>query len=86
MDAARKEFHLRVPEDISIIGYDDIPMVQWESYDMTTIRQPYGELVDETLAIIQSLQSKEAEEIEQPIVKMIQPVLIERSTVKRRNM
>lgn len=85
MDAARKEFHLRVPEDISIIGYDDIPMVQWESYDMTTIRQPYGEMVDETLAIIQSLQSKEAEEIEQPIIKMIQPVLIERSTVKQRN-
>ena len=52
---------------------------------MTTIRQPYGELVDETLAIIQSLQSKKAEEIEQPIIKMIQPVLIERSTVKQRN-
>ena len=26
IDVARKQFGLRVPEDLSIIGYDDVPM------------------------------------------------------------
>jgi len=31
---------LRVPDDIGIIGHDDIPQAGWAAYDLTTIRQP----------------------------------------------
>jgi len=43
LDAAQK-MGLRVPEDISLIGVDDIPMASWGMISLTTIRQPIGEI------------------------------------------
>jgi DNA-binding LacI/PurR family transcriptional regulator len=40
MDAARYEFGLRIPEDLSVIGFDDVPMASWASYMLSTFRQP----------------------------------------------
>lgn len=34
---------LRVPEDISIVGYDDLPMAAWTTPRLTTVRQPIVE-------------------------------------------
>ena len=39
LDAARS-IGVRVPEQLSVIGYDDIEMSSWPAYDLTTIRQP----------------------------------------------
>ncbi|MCA3625540.1 MAG: LacI family DNA-binding transcriptional regulator [Methylobacterium sp.] len=39
----------RVPEDVSIIGYDDVPMAGWAAYSLTTIRQPVEAMVDATV-------------------------------------
>lgn len=30
----------RIPEDLWVVGYDDIPMAGWEAIGLTTIRQP----------------------------------------------
>ncbi len=46
LDTLRLELGLRVPEDISVIGFDDTREAAWASYDLTTIRQPYTELAD----------------------------------------
>jgi DNA-binding LacI/PurR family transcriptional regulator len=35
---------LRVPEDLSVVGFDDVPMSQWISPPLTTVRQPITEL------------------------------------------
>lgn len=43
MDAARK-IGLRIPEDVSLIGVDDIPMASWSMIDLTTIRQPLNDI------------------------------------------
>lgn len=40
MDAARLERGLRVPDDISIVGFDGVAPALWRSYQLTTIRQP----------------------------------------------
>jgi alanine racemase len=51
---------LRVPEDISIVGYDDLPMAAWTTPRLTTVRQPIvekGRLAARLL--IQRLQGKE---------------------------
>lgn len=52
MEAAREEFGLRIPRDVSIIGFDDVPSASWPSYRLTTIRQPAEALADEALSLL----------------------------------
>ncbi len=49
MDAVRHEFGLRVPEDVGIIGLDDIYFASHRSYDLTTVRQPFSDMVQATV-------------------------------------
>jgi DNA-binding LacI/PurR family transcriptional regulator len=54
MDAARHEFGLRVPDDLSIVGFDDIEQAGWQSYDLTTFRQPMEEIGDFVAGLLTS--------------------------------
>lgn len=38
-----------VPGDVSIIGYDDVPMASWRPYDLTTVRQPVNRMIEATV-------------------------------------
>lgn len=44
IDAARHDFGLRLPDDLSILGFDDIAQAAWAGYDLTTFAQPYAEI------------------------------------------
>ncbi|MHC3472311.1 LacI family DNA-binding transcriptional regulator [Streptomyces sp. 7R007] len=35
---------LRVPEDLSLVGFDDLPEVRWSAPPLTTVRQPLAEM------------------------------------------
>jgi DNA-binding LacI/PurR family transcriptional regulator len=37
---AARELGLRVPEDLSVVGYDDVPLSEWIGPALTTVRQP----------------------------------------------
>ncbi|MGB3406429.1 MAG: LacI family DNA-binding transcriptional regulator [Jannaschia sp.] len=50
MDTLRHDLRLAVPGDVSIVGYDDIAMAAWPSYDLTTIRQPARRMVERTVS------------------------------------
>lgn len=39
MDTARHAFGLRIPEDIVVVGFDDVPMAAAASFRLTTVRQ-----------------------------------------------
>ncbi|ANL36710.1 LacI family DNA-binding transcriptional regulator [Rhizobium phaseoli] len=39
MDVVRQEARLRIPEDVAVIGFDDVPESAWLSYQLTTFRQ-----------------------------------------------
>jgi DNA-binding LacI/PurR family transcriptional regulator len=41
---ALKEAGLRVPQDVSVVGYDDIPEAEFSDPPLTTIRQPMQEV------------------------------------------
>jgi LacI family transcriptional regulator len=41
-----KERGIRIPEDIAIIGFDDLPIAQLSTPTLTTIRQPMKEIVE----------------------------------------
>lgn len=51
IDAAR-HLGLSVPEDVSIIGFDDIQMASWDTYRLTTIGQPLETMVTRCLELL----------------------------------
>lgn len=44
MDAAKRDFSLHIPQDLCIIGFDDIQQASWQAYELTTFRQPLEEI------------------------------------------
>lgn len=49
MDLLRAELRLSVPGDVSVVGYDDVPLAAWPAYDLTTLRQPLNRMVEATV-------------------------------------
>jgi DNA-binding LacI/PurR family transcriptional regulator len=61
MDELRFGLGLSVPGDISIVGYDDVPMAGWRGYDLTTVRQPVNRMVAATVdALIGQIEGNAA--------------------------
>ena len=52
MDVLRMELGLKIPEDVSVVGYDDVKISSWPSYDLTTVRQPINNMVDKTISLL----------------------------------
>jgi DNA-binding LacI/PurR family transcriptional regulator len=52
MDTLRFELGLRIPEDVSVISYDDVPAAAWPAYNLTTVRQCADQMVQETVRIL----------------------------------
>lgn len=52
LETLRCELNLDVPGDVSVVGYDDVPMSAWKTYDLTTLRQPVNRMVDETVKLL----------------------------------
>jgi DNA-binding LacI/PurR family transcriptional regulator len=75
LDAARIEMHRRVPQDVSVVGFDDIPQASWKSYELTTIEQSLSTLTANVLTAL---------ETDEPATRLqVVPVsMIERKTVR----
>lgn len=52
MDVLRGELGLSVPDDVSVVGYDDVPPAAWAAYDLTTVRQRANVMVEETVTLL----------------------------------
>ena len=52
MECLRSEFDIRIGKDVSIVGYDDVDLASWPSFDLTTIRQPSNRMVEETVTTL----------------------------------
>jgi len=73
LDVLRYELNLKVPDDVSVIGFDDVPIASWPAYDLTTVRSPANRMVDETVSILMDcIDNKTTEprriEIDGPLV------------------
>ena len=54
MDAARDR-GLAIPADIGFLGFNDMSMAAWHTYDLTTIRQPVKEIIATSVEQVVSL-------------------------------
>jgi len=49
LDALRERLGLSVPNDVAVVGYDDVPPASWAAYDLTTVRQRSNLMVEHTV-------------------------------------
>ncbi|MGW0707105.1 LacI family DNA-binding transcriptional regulator [Streptomyces sp. NPDC002643] len=49
---ALAERGLRVPDDISVVGFDDLPEARWATPALTTVRQPLSEMASTALRLL----------------------------------
>lgn len=54
LDTLRYELGLRIPDDVSIVSYDDVPMAAWPSFGLTTVRQPTNRMVSATVEALRA--------------------------------
>ena len=58
-EAARSS-GLHVPDDLSVVGYDDLPVARWSSPALTTVHQPLKEMAEEATRLVLRLRAGEA--------------------------
>lgn len=49
MDVLRGELALRIPDDVQVVGFDDVPQARWGGYQLTTISQDADAMVTATV-------------------------------------
>ncbi len=70
---------LRVPEDIGIIGLDDMEIAGWDTVNLTTIQQPIGRIVEATIELIAAMMEDPNRE---PESRLFPCKIIERGTLR----
>ncbi len=81
IDRAQSAYGIRIPDDISVVGFDDIEIASWPRYDLTTVAQPIEKMVKETIGILMDSIKYEKRKVSR---KLIPGPLVKRSTVKDR--
>ncbi len=77
MECIRPEFGLRVPQDVSVVGYDDVEIASWPSFALTTIRQPSNKMVAETVSVL--MDSMEGKSTQAQKIEIDSPLIIRKS-------
>lgn len=52
---AARELGLRIPEDVSIVGFDDLPVTEWLGPALTTVHQPLHEMAATATRLVLAL-------------------------------
>ncbi|MGY1610122.1 MULTISPECIES: LacI family DNA-binding transcriptional regulator [unclassified Geodermatophilus] len=76
-EAARRQ-GLRVPEDLSVVGFDDLPQAQWSPPPLTTVHQPLAQMG--MLAARTVLRLMQGEPVEGPRIELATRLVVRDST------
>ncbi len=72
MDVLRCEMGLRVPDDVAVIGFDDVPAAGWPAYDLSTIGQDIAAMTERTVSLLLSaIGGRENPGVEPLAVKLV---------------
>ena len=80
MDVLRGRLGLSVPRDVSVVGYDDVQLAAWPSFDLTTVSQPSDEMVSKTVSALMA-QIEDGETVPRRVI--IQGELVVRGSARR---
>lgn len=72
---------LSAPEDIGIIGLNDMEMSSWESINLTTIRQPIRQIIDSSIELVVAMLQ---EPDRYPEARLFPCEVVERGTLRPR--
>ena len=79
--SAVKEAGLKVPDDIGLIGLNDMQMAGWQNINLTTIRQPIVQIINASIELMVSmLESPDR----YPEARVFPCTVIERGTLRAR--
>ncbi len=82
MDVFRFELGLKIPDDVGIVGYDDVPPAKLASYDLTTVSQPVSQMVEQTVFLLMCYL--EAKPLKQSEIKLPGRLIVRSSTQKKK--
>jgi DNA-binding LacI/PurR family transcriptional regulator len=68
METAREKHGLRIPEDVSIVGFDDAGPAAWPSFSLTTYSQPVDGMVEAAVELFESRLADPTRPLRQVIV------------------
>lgn len=78
LDTLRTRHDVKIPDDMSLIGYDDIPQAGWVFADLTTVKQSVGDFARVTVDLLKErILNPDAE----PKNEIIDVELVSRGTV-----
>lgn len=67
MDTLRHELGLQIPEQVSVVGFDDVPQAAWPAYQLTTYAQPLSDMIEAVLQLLSvQLQARDHSSTDQP--------------------
>ncbi|HTN63029.1 MAG TPA: substrate-binding domain-containing protein, partial [Devosia sp.] len=78
IDALRHELGLRVPEDVKVVGFDDIAQSHWKSYNLTTVK---FDLEERVRALVRLILRRLSEPKAAALQETLQTRLVVRGTV-----
>ncbi len=52
LDTLRQGLGVKVPEEVSVIGFDDVPQAAWRAYGLTTVAQPTDAMIEATVSLL----------------------------------
>jgi LacI family transcriptional regulator len=78
---AAAELGIRIPDDLSVVGFDDVPEAEWAHPQLTTVRQPIHEMGAAALRILLRLQKEPVGDKDAPRVELSTELVVRGSTV-----
>lgn len=76
-----RELNIKVPEEVSVIGYDNIEFGKFSEPELTTINQPTAKLAEEAVKLLTEKFDKKYNEVERKII--VEPNLVLRNSIKK---
>lgn len=59
MDTLRSELGLKIPEDVAVVGFDNVPISAWSAYQLTTVEQAADPMTDMAIELVcQQIESR----------------------------